>query len=666
MNIAAAAVIIKNLALITLILTLIDILWRKLRSSARPLYIISLELNHVYLPLCILMGFLGVYISRAARPFPLFGVNRMVPTMTIQPALRLMDYGYLDMTSRWPTPIITAMICILFDIDPCWYIYYVSYMLVLLHTAGVFLLSYQLTKSRGASLMASVLSAYAFIAPRFEIFHNHIMNVYRSNTVLQAILPLTLLSLYERFSPTLSAKTRSSKRTVALVVAVLITYLAIYVSLYGHILLPTKYGLPEGFRTYVITPLVFPIIFIALCICARSSLNSMKRDYAVLSLMSLLFFMIHRPESILWVVTVLSFVLFTCLVGDRRAVVALRIFPFPCIIFIILQRLGLVKLYTTYPLSGIVMGWKHKPENVFVWKYKLFLEANHAPLLLLTMISMPLCSSSGIAGPIIIGDVTALLMTIYFAPEYTHRIYMELSTFMGISVSYAVKALLEIMLTHFNIPFKSYRLVFFVTTYLSLVTIVLIPTLVVDVYERFHYAPPRYEYNSIMTMEEYKAAVWLRENLPVGTVIITDFMSNMLITPIANKIWVIEKVMNPQTLPDEDRILLQFIKDHVFKADSSTEAYEALRAVKGHILWREEPFMRRLGIANEDLVYVILLSSRTSKWIDTPGIELTEPLGQFDRYSRVRDEHLRLFMDDRYFELIYSDNEELYIFMVKF
>jgi hypothetical protein len=134
----------------------------------------------------------------------------------------------------------------------------------------------------------------------------------------------------------------------------------------------------------------------------------------------------------------------------------------------------------------------------------------------------------------------------------------------------------------------------------------------------------------------------------------------LFLTSLSNKVWLTSKQMHGSIAATYHQILL-LIKDNVFKAADAETAYRAIQAIKGVIPWEERYYLEYSNINPENLTFLVVISSRTVRWIEQESLDDVH----LPEYSEVSFEHLEIFNDTRYFKLLYSIDEKLFIFEVK-
>jgi len=120
--------------------------------------------------------------------------------------------------------------------------------------------------------------------------------------------------------------------------------------------------------------------------------------------------------------------------------------------------------------------------------------------------------------------------------------------------------------------------------------------------------------------------------------------------------------MHAQSLgSNESKQAINIIKYEIFKANSSEKVYLSVQKLPALIHVQERSYLSYTGIVSNDLGMIIIVSSRTVKWIEQEGIDDVMDA----QYSKVDPKYIEIFENATYFELIYNVDETLYMFRVK-
>jgi len=161
---------------------------------------------------------------------------------------------------------------------------------------------------------------------------------------------------------------------------------------------------------------------------------------------------------------------------------------------------------------------------------------------------------------------------------------------------------------------------------------------------------------------EWEAAEWIRNNLPENIAIVSDYETIMILTPLGNKMWVTAKGMDIRDISrnEECKQVMQIIKYEILKSNSSESAYLAIQKLRSLIHVQERSYMSYIGMDPNELDFIVVVSSRTVKWIEQEGItDVFEP-----QYFDVDPKYLQVF-NAKHFKLLYMIDSKLYIFKVE-
>jgi len=173
--------------------------------------------------------------------------------------------------------------------------------------------------------------------------------------------------------------------------------------------------------------------------------------------------------------------------------------------------------------------------------------------------------------------------------------------------------------------------------------------------------PEGYTLTSIADYE-YEAALWIKENLPETTVIVSDYKTIQILGSIGDTVWLPGRSMGAETLDEKSKELLNRIKNDVFKANYSEEVFRTILTLPKLMHVHDRRYIEYAGIKQDNLTFIVVLSSRTVKWLNQQSInDVLEA-----QYTSIPQEYLRIFSDPKYFELIYADKDGyLYIFKLR-
>lgn len=583
-------------------------------------------------------------------PFPLFGINHDAPRYIVQPVLRIIEDNYLQLSTRVSEVLLTSLAALIFKLDPLCFLWSARFILYIIFSTGVFLFVYSNTKDRVLSLITVLVSSYINMGgqnPLLMLFFDVPAQHFRGNTILFSIFPFALFFIEKSL---LSSDLNSRELTRALLTLNTITFV-----LFFYFVFPENYfGLPSYYKLLNVDPIILPLLLLAgvLIEKIRFSKNSLKNYFHVMYIITLGFFAFHREETLLFLLTIsiysfLRLWLKEWLNKSEKPYILILLISLSILMEYIGNNLGL----PTIDLRGIIRTqW---PID-FSLKCDELIYGNSILTTLFFIVGIILALISRNNFEISITTITLIILSFYFLPiPWTYRFFKELSIFEGYIIAFAIHKVIN------SISKCSVRKIIS-----SLMLVILAVSLAYPIFYRFSYSlslfSPELKYQTLITDEEYQLALFIREEMPGNIRIISDYFSMWVLTPLSNKIWIIDKFMNLEEMTNEEVEKIQYIKNNIFLAKSSKEAYKAILGLEKNFKepFDEADYIRKTG--KVQLSFIIVLSRRTSSWVKKEGYYgLT-----FDIDTHVDQNLLRLFEDERFFTPLYNINDKIYAFQV--
>ena len=154
---------------------------------------------------------------------------------------------------------------------------------------------------------------------------------------------------------------------------------------------------------------------------------------------------------------------------------------------------------------------------------------------------------------------------------------------------------------------------------------------------------------------EYEVALWIKENTPLNTIIISDPISMEILSSLADRFPLALISMGNPSRP-EDSVRLDMVL-RILKANKDSDVHALLSELKRMGITTEEFYRSFRPI--EGMSFIILISSRTSIWMDMDG---KNPIVYFNERS-VQDRHVSTFINSGTFKLVYELRDLVYVFM---
>jgi len=478
---------------------------------------------------------------------------------------------------------------------------------------------------------------------------------FKSNQILYAIFPLILYSIYEKTIRIKNGPAMGFKEFILLST----TLASIFILVEKAITLVPR---PDWhyFGASVIHPIsrtFLPFLVIPLSLYVKD--GARRGLFSLIFLYSVIFYFWHAEEALLFTLVMLLFVLVCNLIGNKGSHIWVWVLSFVTFVYIYLQWIGLFHV----PNISISALWNPRIVrtgiDVFKVKKNCFNFANREVLRALMVIGGIFALTSRKRENIIALVMLDATLLIYFLPEfYTVRAYKECSPFMAYILSLSVYSICQ-RLGVFHLKNNRFKLNKVLSTLILILIMVPILPILDDPLQE---ACVKWSSSECIASYEYRAADWIRENLPENTLIISDYSTMLIMDSLGNKIWVTGKAMHAQTFgSNESKQAINIIKYEIFKANSSEKAYLSAQKLLSLIHIQERSYLHYAGMDINDLDIIIIVSSRTVKWIEQEGINDIMDA----QYTKVDPKYIEIFSDTTYFELLYKIDGYLYIFRVK-
>jgi len=671
--------LVKNLHIITASLVIISLLLMDKRSYSRTLKIPPQDMFF-----CGSIAIVPALIARWNVPFGYPAMGWMIPTIIHQPALRVIKYGYVDLRGlRVPEYLLTALISALYDIDPMQLNWGLPFILAPVYSIGVYLLSYRLFRSRFLSIIAAIFAPYLNVGTTPEtIFFGTFLENPRSNTILYALFPFMLTFL----DGLATVQEVTFEKMFLAIVLIFAPMLFVYVVAESNYLKPEKFGLHPSFRPFFIRPIT--ILGVLVCSLLLYKLLRKRENEvwgiipAPLLLISLSFYMFHRDEAIIFCFIAVLYMLFRKIsLEAKRLSINFRIrhrmlFKISSslheLLFLII--LSSATTYIALWFCGSIdflqikfssILWpetlRQPPISNLVIKRHDFLNANNPIVITVLVAGLLIALLKRRPNYLLVSTMFLVTFTIYVLPDYwLYRAYKEFSPFMAIVLAIPFDYVRRSWIAKSFSRSEGNKLREYALAILASILIImfLLFSLIPPLISRFSYTPKGSSYYSLITDYEYSTANWLRANLPDNVRLISDYRTIVLLTPLANKIWITEKGMSVYSLSQQDKELLSYVKRRILMNPDPVEAWKATIELEGNISWSERYFLERIG--KEPGPLVIVFSCRTQEWLARKGLsDVTFP----QQDAIIEDAHFKKFLNGKFFKLVYNIDDKIYVFI---
>jgi len=573
------------------------------------------------------------------------------PISHVQAVLRLLNSGFFDVTQRWMEIILTAVSCQLFNIScPEFFSYAGTLLVTAMLSLGTYALTYRLSSKIFVSSLSGAISIFLNAPIGFqEIPAYH----FKSNTLLISLYPWVLLLVIDLLN---KRKVNKLRDIMSLVIPIGVFFLGL-AFLSGSRVINMLYscGISYEIQRALIRPLVIMLPPLALIIYALTT-NRLK-DLAILLLAATVLYTTNEADFIAYISSILLFIfLFYMIDKEKRGRILIRVVSLVVFTIVFLAWNNIITL-SDLPISSLIGYSQPLKLNSFLVKKIVFSDGNSLITRYFFIFGLIILMFFREERYLLALGALTITFSLYFFPDYwTLRILGATTPFIAFAISNNLNLTSKIV----NSTFARHKKIKVVTKCIlaGLFIIVITPNLLNPIYTKFSRFP-----GSRLTSYEYDVAIWLRENTKETEVIVSDYWTMMLLNPLSNKIWLTDRQFMANALDLEYKYLLEELKDEVFKASNSSEAYKKIqfmiKKMRNGIDWTERYYCDYVGINTENIIFLIVLSSRTVKWLETEDMDVMEP-----QYSGVDPRYLAVFNNTRYFEKLIQISDQIYVFKV--
>jgi hypothetical protein len=265
---------------------------------------------------------------------------------------------------------------------------------------------------------------------------------------------------------------------------------------------------------------------------------------------------------------------------------------------------------------------------------------------------------------------TVFSFFIYFLPESQFTRISGIIPFFSLTLSYCLLIIYK-GLVNVYVPIKR----FVTPLYVLLALVIMVPNVSQPMSGLVSRLSVDGKDLSAIQPYEYEAAIWIKENTPRDTIILSDPYSTIIIRGLTARYafigvgWLVE-----QEYRREDRDRMLEMKQNFFLANSSRDAHSyAIRIrsllsdnyslsnlyYQGNVDPQGFTVIRR---TNPNATILVVFSWRTSSWLTQDKMFITSWTSPL--YYTINPLHIRNFFDPKYFDLVYN-NTYIYIFRVK-
>jgi len=567
----------------------------------------------------------------------------------------LMDYNHFIYNDNYnPTiPTVIAILSLLFKIDSytVWW-YLGTFMTPFLALLGLYVLSVEMFSDKRIYYL-SFLSLLFAGAHTLEVYARY----YRPDPHgIILILFLFFIYLIEKEFTSRYQKTKF-KDLLIIVITFLITSFLLFSYLNSWLFNTLKPMI--GYQNIGIGIFLLFFILFFLPIILKKKFNFINENFKILFLLTiamLLSFMVHIPMAML-IFPFISIYLILRYMGERNFIVVRNLSIIIAIIFLIFFSLYYYDIYN-FEINYRGEKFLDNPDSKNLWRTPDFLVKQETimqeywtyPVFMILLMGIMFgifdTKYRKIFPSIIILIIGLISFYLFIRTLGQERGLNFANPLISLIIAYAVIKISSFVNLTKSKFFKSLFIGVFIVLLVSLI-----------VYPMNTYMEKSliggWTIPSIITIEEYDAGKWMQNHLTKNTVIVSDPLTNHAVASVAG--------MRVSNIYDS-----KWRKAVWWSILSSNNSKEVYIGTKETITWKNMSHSDIFNISEYPInSSVIVINERTVKWIKSEKYMDGNyiPISASTNYT-ITEKDIHVFLDTKYFTLLYNNSNKLYIFRV--
>lgn len=645
LHLGGQAIVLQRFGFVTLALATTAAI-ALFRYSARPS---RMRVNAVALLAvggAILLAMTPKLIAAQATPFPLLSDNFLDAFHFSQPALRLLDHGYLELNNRSHPPavvVLLASLVQLYDTEPLSIMWMAPFLLFAAFAAGLALWGHAVSRRWTTGLLVTVVGL--FILTGNSAFSGTPLAL-RSNRVLFALFPLGLYLTHRLVST--EAASRRSKVEALLALQGVIGVLFVVMS-----------GAGVEARVPVML-VVAAVLGLALHTAneRRWHWPGMPALFAIIVAAQLF----HVFEAPVYLTAMMVYGLALTLRGVRfEETVAAGVCAAGGGLFV-LQYTGIVSYPQDFSLSSAVFESTYAGVSMSVAARIALLDSVLAPVVIGLLLLGALACLTGRAGTAgrAIAISAAAMFFVYLLPDAfayrTNKAMVPFLAFLAVAGADGIAGVVMEFPRRLNVEMPLTREMMKI----GLVAAAL-PALMMPFINYTTLVLPGETHRSVISDVEYELGEWFEESTDENIRIISDYQTMLVLSSLSNKVSISERRYLDIEMSDEGRDQMAFIKGNVLRAEDGCTAYAAVRSLAGGEPPRELRFLNATDAGISEPQYYVVWTAKTFLWSEH-GLGVT-PLRKAQ--GSVYPAMVEPFLDSRFFRLAAIIGDEAYVFQAR-
>lgn len=653
LQLTSLSLLLREFGLIALALTVIAAFaWRSRNAGPMRMSIGAPVL--VGLAISALLAVAPKALAARYTEFPFLTGNVVGALHFGQPALRLIEHGYLDLDNPSHGPgIVTllAMLSQLYGADPLSLLWMAPFLLFAVFGVGLFLWTREVTGRVTSALLVAAVGVFLPVEP---IFYSATPLVLRSNTILFALFPFALY-LMHKLVVTEDARPRmKAEALIALQGCIGALFIAM-----------------NAYRLGVLGQEARMLLMLAAAAGLAVALAAVNRSrwhwpgLPALLAVIVSFQVFHVFEGPVFLTAFISYGIALTLPGfafGRQAAIGV------CVAvgaFFFAQYVGLLTFPEGFSLSSSVFGSTYEEFSYDFAGQVDLLQLTLSPiatLLLLFGIGSFLVNKNATSGRAVI--VAMAVMTAFFLlPDpFAFRLNKSFAPFMALLIvagAFTAGTLVSrLVRRRGKVP-----LLFQHVAQLGLVAAVF-PSFVAPLMESASF-PARMTIYPQVAESEYALGDWFEENTDEDVRVVSDTQTMLLVTSLANRVSIAERKFLLEEMSHAGREHMWFIKESVLSAPSACSAYLAIQSLVGSEPERERRFLNAIGATGAPSAFYVVWTPKTFMWATRPNrIDPVLSPVPTNTMPWWRD-GMAPFEDPTYFHLEHRVGTEAYVFRAR-
>ncbi len=592
-----------------------------------------------------------VIVMRYAE-FPLLTGNAAdVAIHFAQPALRLLEHGYLELQNPSHGPGLVTLLAVLsqlYGVEPLSIIWMGAFLLFAVYGVGLFLWANAVS---GRSATAILVTAIGVFLPVEPIFYSASPLVLRSNTILFALFPLALY-LMHRLVVTDDVPRRA--KTEALI-ALQGTVGVLFIAMNAY-----RLGLFSQEVRVLLMLVVAGVLGIMLAAANRRRWNwtGLPALFAII----VGFQVFHVYEGPIFLTALIVYGIALTARGlslDRTVAAAL------CLAvggFFLLQFSGILAFPQDFSISSAVFGSTYENFSPDFAGQVDLLKLTLSPVVLVLMllgVAGFLASKSEANGRAVV-MAAAVMFVFYFLPDpFAFRINKSFAPFLAFLIV-AGAANTGTLVSRMVRGSAGAPALFRNVAQLGMIAVVL-PAVVVPFLQSAS-SPAQVAVYPKVADVEYELATWFGEHTDENARIVSDSQTMLLLTSLGNRVSIAERKFLLEEMSPAGRDQMTFIKEAVLAAPTGCAAYVGIHSLDGTEPVPERRYLAAIGAESREPDYFVVWTPKTFLWATRP--ERIDPVLSPVTVDTMPwwQQGMLPFQDTRFFRPVTQIGQEAYVF----